>query len=173
MLRDVGVVDDLDALRGELLADLDVHRRVLGDELEDAAAGRGELLGRRPAVRRVGEAPASTCWRRPATRIWKNSSRMPAKIVRNFTRSRSGLRASRASYRTRALKSSHDSSRLRYGALVSRRGRTARAAGRRGRAAVVGSDGGRSIRQARGDPAVIGGVTALAAPPGRAPGRRG
>jgi hypothetical protein len=37
----------------------------------------------------------------PEIRIWKNSSSMLAKIVRKFTRSSSGLRSSRASYRTR------------------------------------------------------------------------
>ena len=68
------------------------------------------------AVRPSGERatlPASTCWRSPATRTWKNSSRLPAKMARNLTRSSSGLRSSRASCRTRALNSSQDSSRLR------------------------------------------------------------
>ncbi len=56
----------------------------------------------RPSGDRDAE-PVLTCWRNPATRIWKNSSSMPAKIVRNFTRSISGFRASPASKRTRAL----------------------------------------------------------------------
>ena len=37
---------------------------------------------------------AATCWRRPATRTWKNSSRLDAKMERNFTRSSSGVRGS-------------------------------------------------------------------------------
>jgi hypothetical protein len=56
--------------------------------------------------------PAATCSISPETRTWKNSSRLEPKIARNFARSRSGLRSSRASLRTRALKSSHESSRL-------------------------------------------------------------
>ena len=82
-------------------------RRVLGDELEDPLAGGGQLLGR-PSGRRARARPSrpATCWRRPAIRTWKNSSRLFAKIVRNFTRSRRGFRSSRASWRTRALNSS-------------------------------------------------------------------
>ena len=38
--------------------------------------------GVRPSGERV-TAPASTCWRRPAIRTWKNSSRLPAKMARN------------------------------------------------------------------------------------------
>ena len=68
--------------------------------------------GVRPSGARA-TAPASICWRRPAMRTWKNSSRLLAKIARNLTRSSSGLRASRASWRTRPLNSSQDSSRLR------------------------------------------------------------
>ena len=146
VLRDRRVVDDLDALGRERRAELDVDRGVLGDELEDALAGRGELLRRRSGRRATAATvPASTCWRRPATRTWKNSSRLPAKIARNLTRSSSGLRSSRASSRTRALKSSQDSSRLRYGngAL----GRGARGAGRARRAPRVVRDGGRVRRR--------------------------
>ena len=84
------------------------------------------------AVRPSGERatlPASTCWRRPATRTWKNSSRLPAKMARNLTRSSSGLRSSRASCSTRALNSSHDSSRLMYGNVTLARGGAARTRG--------------------------------------------
>jgi len=43
----------------------------------------------------------------------KNSSRFEEKIEQNFTRSSSGTDGSSASSSTRALKSSHESSRLR------------------------------------------------------------
>ena len=49
----------------------------------------------------------------PATRTWKNSSRLVEKMAQNFTRSSSGMLGSSASASTRALKSSQDSSRLR------------------------------------------------------------
>ena len=135
VLRDRGVVDDLDALGRERPADVDVDRRVLGDELEDPRRGRPRAAPRRSGRRASGRRlPASTCWRRPATRTWKNSSRLPAKMARNLTRSSSGLRSSRASRRTRALNSSHDSSRLRYGQLAPR----ARAFGAGGRRSTGG-----------------------------------
>ena len=112
---------------------------MLGDELRTRSRAAASCsAGVRPSGARV-TAPASTCWRRPAMRTWKNSSRLPAKIARNLTRSRSGLRASRASWRTRALNSSQDSSRFRYGSsgcsLRARRGR----AGARDEARVPGS----------------------------------
>src|SRR4051812_4824609 len=68
-------------------------------------------------------------------RTWKNSSRLLATMARNLTRSRSGFRSSRASCRTRALNSSHDSSRFRYGYVA-----LARVA-RRWRGATVGRAG--------------------------------
>ena len=49
------VVDELDALGGERAADVDEDRRVVGDELEHALAGRGQLLGRGAAVRGAGD----------------------------------------------------------------------------------------------------------------------
>ncbi len=75
-----------------------------------------------------GVRPSSDwCWeltwswrRRPDTRTWKNSSRLDAKMARNLTRSSSGLRVSRASWRTRALNSIQESSRLRIGPFWSR-----------------------------------------------------
>ena len=130
VLRDRGVVDHLDALDRQLPPDVDVDRR--------AARRRGRATRSRAAsscscgVRPSGEwaaLPTCACWRSPAIRTWKNSSRLPAKMARNLTRSSSGLRSSRASKSTRALNSSHDSSRLRYGRWRRvrgvRRGRTA------------------------------------------------
>ena len=103
---------------------------------------------RRPSGRRASGAtlPASTCWRRPATRTWKNSSRLPAKIARNLTRSSSGLRSSRASYRTRALNSSQDSSRLMYGSGASARRAARRARRTCGSRDGSGFDGGHAVR---------------------------
>ena len=75
--------------------------------------------------------PARTCWRSPATRIWKNSSRLFATIARNFTRSSRGFRGSRASYRTRALNSIHESSRSRYRLRRARRDLPVAGLGRR------------------------------------------
>src|SRR5688572_14648581 len=54
----------------------------------------------------------SICCLMPATRISKNSSRFPLKMVRNLTRSMSGCVGSCASSRTRRLNSSQLSSRL-------------------------------------------------------------
>src|SRR5688572_18941797 len=54
----------------------------------------------------------SICCLMPATRISKNSSRFPLKMVRNLTRSISGWVGSCASSRTRRLNSSQLSSRL-------------------------------------------------------------
>src|SRR5688500_6881399 len=51
-----------------------------------------------------------------ATRTWKNSSRLDAKMARNLTRSSRGVRGSSASWSTRRLKSSQASSRLIYSA---------------------------------------------------------
>ena len=56
VLGDRGVVDDLDALDGQLPPDVGVDRRQLVDEGEDPVAGGVELLLRRPAVGRVGGA---------------------------------------------------------------------------------------------------------------------
>ncbi len=57
--------------------------------------------------------PISIWRRRTPTRFMKNSSRLLEKIARKRTRSRSGVRASRATSRTRRLNSSHSTSRLR------------------------------------------------------------
>ena len=62
-----------------------------------------------------GAAFAWACSISPDTLIWKNSSMLLAKIARNLTRSRSGLRTSPASNRTRRWNSSELSSRLIYG----------------------------------------------------------
>ena len=58
------------------------------------------------------ESPDAAWSIRPATRTMKNSSRLDEKIEQNFTRSSSGVDSSAASSSTRALKSSHESSRL-------------------------------------------------------------
>ena len=65
---------------------------------------------RRRCARRC---PPPTCCLSPATRTWKNSSRLLLKMPRNLSRSSSGVRASSASCSTRRLNSSHDSSRFR------------------------------------------------------------
>ncbi len=83
----------------------------------DLDAGRGCRAAAGPGVRPSGLAPptpAATWSFRAATRTWKNSSRFWPKIARNLARSSSGTRSSSARARTRSLKSSHDSSRLRY-----------------------------------------------------------
>src|SRR5947209_16434926 len=56
--------------------------------------------------------PAATWSFRPATRTWKNSSMFWLKIARNFARSSNGTSSRSARAKTRALKSSHDSSRF-------------------------------------------------------------
>ena len=63
--------------------------------------------------------PAAAWSVSPATRTMKNSSRFEEKIEQKFTRVRSGRAASEATSRTRALKSSHESSRLRKRACPS------------------------------------------------------
>ena len=50
MLGDLGVVDDLDALARQLAAELAVRRRVLRDQVHDAAPALGELLLRRRPI---------------------------------------------------------------------------------------------------------------------------
>ena len=93
--------------------------------------GEDRGLARRRARRRASRiARSCSTWSRPSggvgaharpraapagpdTRTWKNSSRFVLKIARNFARSSSGSVGSSASASTRALKSSHDSSRLR------------------------------------------------------------
>ena len=119
VLGDVVVVDDRHALGGELGAGSRPRwpraRRPASRTRSRMASScwKGVMPSDDTAV-----APARTWRRRPDTRTWKNSSRLLAKMARNFTRSSSGLRASRASWRTRALNSSHDSSRLRIGRLL-------------------------------------------------------
>ena len=102
MVGDLAVVEDRDALFGQLVAELGEDRRVVADRAPGPGSGSRPAVGRRAAVREVAVEPAATCWRSPATRTWKNSSSMLAKIDRNLTRSRGGLRSSRASWRTRA-----------------------------------------------------------------------
>ena len=68
-------------------------------------------VGDRPSGPRASIRASTWSWT-PATRIMKNSSRLVTKMARNFTRSSSGSDSSSASWSTRSLKSSHDSSRL-------------------------------------------------------------
>ena len=64
--------------------------RALGQR-DDLGRDRGQLLAAASGRRRTACAtPASTCCFRPATRTWKNSSRLLAKIARNLARSSSG-----------------------------------------------------------------------------------
>ena len=80
------------------------------------APARGSRRAPARGVRPSGERTASPARPgpiRPATRTMKNSSRFDEKIAQNFTRSSSGSSRSAASSSTRALKSSHESSRLR------------------------------------------------------------
>ena len=67
--------------------------------------------------------PSSMRCSRPARRTSKNSSRFDAVMLRNFTRSRSGLFSSSASSKTRMLNLSQETSRFRkYSALSVERG---------------------------------------------------
>ena len=83
--------------------------------------------GVRPSAERT-PMPAAACRSSPATRTMKNSSRFDEKIEQKRTRSSSGSAGSAASSSTRALKSSHESSRLisRSGAASSIRSISAR-----------------------------------------------
>ena len=83
------------------------------DQLADPVGDGLELLAGRPAVGRGAAQPATTWSVRPATRTWKNSSRFWLKMAQNLARSSSGTAGSSADSRTRALKSSQDSSRFR------------------------------------------------------------
>ena len=75
-----------------------------------------ELLARRQSPSSDFSVRSAESWsRRPETRIMKNSSRLLSEMQRNFSRSRSGQCSSRASSRTRWLKSSQESSRFRSG----------------------------------------------------------
>ena len=67
--------------------------------------------GERPSGPRAS-IPASTWSCRPATRTMKNSSWFDAQMARNLARSSSGICSSSASWSTRSLKSSQESSRL-------------------------------------------------------------
>ena len=111
---ELGPIEEVDAdvleRRGDVLRE---DRRLALDQLPRLVADRADGLGRVEAVGRPGADPASTCSWRPDTRTWKYSSRFEEKIARNFARSRSGRAGSSARARTRALKSSHDSSRFR------------------------------------------------------------
>src|SRR4051794_41637026 len=57
MLRDRGVVDQLDAFRGQRAADRHEDLRVVGDEVEDTRPGGRELFVGRPAIGRSSDLP--------------------------------------------------------------------------------------------------------------------
>ena len=143
VLRDLVVVDDLDALGRELRRGCSRQiAGVVGDELADAAPDlRSSCSVGVMAVGDAARAPACACASQARDADLEELVEVAtAKIARNFTRSSSGLRASPASWRTRALNSSQDSSRLRIGPRCSRCER------RRGLPAArgpgCGSDGG-------------------------------
>ena len=77
----------------------------------DLGDGAELRLGVMPSAVR-STMPAATCCLSPATRTWKNSSRLLLKMPRNLSRSSSGVRGSSASWSTRRLNSSQESSRL-------------------------------------------------------------
>ena len=77
-------------------------RPLISSSCSRAVIPSGEVVAR----------PTDSCSFKPATRIWKNSSRLLLKIARNRTRSKSGRALSSAKASTRALKSSHESSRF-------------------------------------------------------------
>ena len=110
---------------------------MLRDELEDALAGVRQLLGRRATVGSPGDRSRLDLLTQTGDADLEELIEVAGEDRRNFTRSRSGFRASRASYRTRALNSSQDSSRFRYGNWGA-----SRLATRRGRAPTVVAAGG-------------------------------
>ena len=61
VLRDRGVLEELDAFGSQRPPDIDVDRGVVGDELEDPRAGGRELFLGRAAVGRTETLPASNC----------------------------------------------------------------------------------------------------------------
>ena len=61
MVRQRGVVDDRDALVGELLAEAGEDRRMFVDERLDAGPDLGQLFGGGPPVGRDRGRPAATC----------------------------------------------------------------------------------------------------------------
>ena len=161
MLGDRGVLDDLDALGRASGSRISASGRAeLGDELQDARSRAATSCS--PAVRPSGDVVTRAgvdLLAQAGDRIWKNSSSMLAKIVRKLTRSSSGLRASRASNRTRRgvvqpRQLAVDVRPLRCGAA------SAAGPGRRGRGGALadgpGVDGGHRVVRA---PATIVGET--------------
>ena len=111
------VVDaaDRDPLRGERRARAPSSRGATGRAVSSSTRSRiaaSASRGVSPSCERTGRPDAA--WSiSPATRTMKNSSRFDEKIEQNLTRSSSGIDSSAASSSTRALKSSHESSRFR------------------------------------------------------------
>src|SRR5690606_20722665 len=113
---------------------------------------RSTVAGDRPSG--ASGTSKSCAWRTVAARISKNSSRLVQEMHRKRRRSSSGIVASSAWARTRKLKSSCDSSRLRYSA-GSRSGSSA------GAAVVTGEAGAAFARGARRSGARVDGVRVL------------
>ena len=89
-------------------------RRLLVDQVDHRHPDGPQLLRRRRARRATRlRARAACCSLRIATRTWKNSSRLLAKMARNLARSSTGVSGSSARASTRWLNSSQLSSRLR------------------------------------------------------------
>ena len=92
---------------------LPAGRRMLRRVERQIAADGGELFCRACGKSEERSLATVAIWaRKPETRIMKNSSRLPLKMDRNRTRSRTGNRSSSASERTRRLNLSQLSSRL-------------------------------------------------------------
>ena len=114
LVADVLARDDPDAVLRERGQQLLAQAAACG-----ARPGRGRARGsrRRPPSAcgrpRPGRVSPASIWSStPATRTMKNSSRFEVQIAVNFTRSISGTPSPSASWSTRSLKSSHESSRF-------------------------------------------------------------
>ena len=111
---ELGPVRDPDALLGSAGATASVkHRawRSISSPVRSLMLSSCSRTDRPSALRMPSRAAARRF--RPATRTMKNSSRLPAKMARNLTRSSSGVVGSSASCSTRPLNSSQETSRLR------------------------------------------------------------
>ena len=95
-LRALLVADDADALLGELArGSRRTSREWLRWSWQQPRRGCASRISGADSPSGVGiERPAATCCFRPATRTWKNSSRLLAKMARKRARSSSGLRSS-------------------------------------------------------------------------------
>ena len=145
VLGDLGRSRDLDALGRQLRR---TSRKIAEcSAMSSRTRGRAadELFGRRPAIRSVGDRAGLDLLAQAGDADLEELVEVAGEDGQEPRRSSRGLRSSRASWRTRALNSSHDSSRLRYGSsglgFGARRGRGETTVGS-GRALVAGLDGG-------------------------------